>query len=249
VHAPSDTGRASRELPQFTPSQSHSVANSAEAVVVQQTPLRGLINSVAHDLAQPLTSVRCFLEVMAMRNGTVSVPAPDLKNIEQQADRAIGLAKTISSLVREVSMPSGPWLSLDNLLNDVFNDFVVLTNSGLLAVDRQGESSIQVTSSPVLRQLLVVFVGKLVGKNTRALILTVSAQTQAGRCTLNLRWKAADQPGAVQDARTVLAKDLPHIQEIVSSIGAEMTLAEGAPEISLKLPSAPPFASSKQRVQ
>jgi DNA-binding response OmpR family regulator len=248
VHAHSDTGKASRELPQFTASTSQSGANSAEALVVQQTPLRGLINSVAHDLAQPLTSVRCFLEVIAMRNGAVSVPAPDLKSIEQQADRAIGLAKTIASLVREVSMPSGPWLSLENLLNDVFNDFVVLTNSGLLAIDRQGESSIQVTSSPVLRQLLAVFIGKLVGKNTRALTLTVSAEAQAGRCTLSLRWKAAEQPGAVQDARTVLAKDLPHIQEIVSSIGGEMTLAEGAPEISLKLPSAPTSAGSKQRV-
>jgi hypothetical protein len=249
VSSAPDKGRASRELPQFTPSPSQSVANAAEAVVVQQTPLRGLINSVAHDLAQPLTSVRCFLEVIAMRNGAIPVQASDLKNIEQQADRAIGLAKTIASLVRDVSMPSGPWISLDNLLNDVFNDFVVLTNSGLLTVDRQGESSIQVTSSPVLRQLLVVFVGKLVGKNTRALTLTVSAQAQAGRCTLSLRWKAAEQPGAVQDARTVLAKDVAHIQEIVSSIGAEMTLAEGAPEISLKLPCAPPSASSKQRVQ
>jgi DNA-binding response OmpR family regulator len=249
VSSTPDKGRASHELPQFTPSPSQGVANAAEAVVVQQTPLRGLINSVAHDLAQPLTSVRCFLEVIAMRNGAIPVQASDLKNIEQQADRAIGLAKTIASLVRDVSMPSGPWISLDNLLNDVFNDFVVLTNSGLLTVDRQGESSIQVTSSPVLRQLLVVFVGKLVGKNTRALTLTVSAHAQAGRCTLSLRWKAAEQPGAVQDARTVLAKDVAHIQEIVSSIGAEMTLAEGAPEISLKLPCAPPSASSKQRVQ
>ena len=245
--ANSDTGRASRELPYLPHSHTQSVAAPPEAVVVQQTPLRGLINSVAHDLAQPLTSVRCFLEVIAMRNGAISVQGPDLKNIEQQADRAIGLAKTISSLVREVSTPTGPWTSLHGLLNDVFNDFVVLTNSGLLTVDRQGESSIQVTSSPVLRQLLVVFVGKLVGKNTRALTLTVSAQAQAGRCTLSLRWKAADQPGAVQDARTVLAKDLGHIQEIVSSIGAEMTLAEGAPEISLKMPSAPP--SKQTRVQ
>ena len=244
----SDTGRASRELPQFTPSGGQSVANPAEAVMVQQTPLRGLINSVAHDLAQPLTSVRCFLEVIAMRNGAVSVPSADLKNIEQQADRAIGLAKTISSLVREVSMPTGPWISLDNLVNDVLNDFVVLINSGLLAIDRQGESSVQVTSSPVLRQLVVVFVGKLVGRNTRALILTVSAKTEANRCTLSLRWKAADQPGTVQDARTVLGKDLAHIQEIVSSIGGEMTLAEGAPEISLKLPSASSAGGKQARV-
>src|SRR5437899_119777 len=36
-------------------------------------PLRSLVHSVVHDLAQPLTSVRCFLEVMAMRG--VGTPA------------------------------------------------------------------------------------------------------------------------------------------------------------------------------
>src|SRR5258707_2676115 len=38
------------------------------------------------------------------------------KNIEQQADRAIALTKTISSLVREVQSPSGPWVSLNLVL-------------------------------------------------------------------------------------------------------------------------------------
>src|SRR5947209_9649211 len=107
----------------------------SEPTIVQQTPWRALVNSVAHDLAQPLTSVRCFLEVAAMRNGTVSIPNSDLKNIEQQADRAIALAKTISSLVREISVPTGPWALLDSLMDEVFSDFVVLLHSGMLTLD------------------------------------------------------------------------------------------------------------------
>ena len=155
-----------------------------DAVGVQQTPMRALIHSVAHDLAQPLTSIRCFLEVMGMHlDGARTFPA-DIKSIEQQADRAISLAKGISALVREVPVPSGPWTSLDALLNDVFNDFVVLLHSGLLTLERQWDSSIQVTSSPVLRHLMVLFLSKLVGRNTRPLVLTISAHANEGRCLL-----------------------------------------------------------------
>jgi len=243
----SDTGRASRDVTRFAHSPGPGVSNPAEAIVIQQTPLRAIINSLAHDLAQPLTSVRCFLEVVAMRNGTLSVQAMDLKNIEQQADRAIGLAKTISSLVREVPTPTGPWISLESLLNDVLNDFTVLVNSGLITVDRQWDSSIQVTSSPVLRQLLVLFVGKLVGRNTRSVTVTLTAQMQGSRCNLDVRWKA-DEGGVIQDARAVLAKDLIHIQEMVFSIGGELSFAEGAPEISLKVPAAPQASGSKHDV-
>jgi len=209
----------------------------SEPTIVQQTPWRALVNSVAHDLAQPLTSVRCFLEVAAMRNGTVAIPNSDLKNIEQQADRAIALAKTISSLVREISVPTGPWSLLDSLMDDVFNDFIVLLHSGMLTLERQWDPSIQITSSPVLRQLLVLLIGKLIGKNTRPLILTVTSNMKSGRCSLELRWVASDQ-GPVQDPKTVLGKELMHIQEMVYSIGGELHL-EGDNEISLRLPAAP----------
>src|SRR6266849_3576101 len=101
----SDTGRASREATHFGQHHGQNMPQ-ADAVMVQQTPLRSIINSVAHDLAQPLTSVRCFLEVAALHNGNLSAQAPELKSMEQQADRAIGLAKTISSLVRDVAMPT-----------------------------------------------------------------------------------------------------------------------------------------------
>ena len=136
----------------------------ADDAGVQQTPMRALIHSVAHDLAQPLTSIRCFLEVMGMHLDRARAFPADIKSIEQQADRAISLAKGISALVREVPVPSGPWTPLDALLNDVFNDFVVLLHSGLLTLERQWDSSIQVTSSPVLRHLIVLFLSKLVGQ-------------------------------------------------------------------------------------
>ena len=211
--------------------------HSTEPGIVQQTPWRSLVNSVAHDLAQPLTNVRCFLEVAAMRNSDVPIPTSDLKNIEQQADRAIALARTISSLVREISVPTGPWVLLDSLMDEVFNDFIVLLHSGMLTLERQWDTSIQITSSPVLRQLLVLLTGKLVGKNTRPVILTVTSTMKASRCNLELRWGASDQ-APVQDARTVLGKELKDVQEMVYSIGGELVF-EGETAISLKLPAAP----------
>ena len=221
-----------------------SFSNVAEQPNVHQTPWRALVNSVAHDLAQPLTSVRCFLEVAAMR-GNLSASATDLKNIEQQADRAIALAKTISSLVRETPTSSGPWVTLNALLEDVFNDFVVLVHSGMLTPERQWDASIQVSSSPVLRQLLVLLLGKLVGKNIRPLIVSVSAGIRAGRCQLELRWRAADQ-GEVQDGQTVLGRDESHIQEMVYSLGGELSF-EGETTLALKLPAAPHAGGSPVR--
>jgi DNA-binding response OmpR family regulator len=208
-------------------------------VEVQQMPMRALVHSVAHDLAQPLTSIRCFLEVMGIhQDGTGTLPA-DLKIIEQQADRAISLAKGISALVREEPLPSGPWTSLDALLNDLFNDFIVLLHSGLLTLERHWDSSIQVTSTPVLRHLMVLFLSKLVGRNTRPLVLTISAQANEGRCLLEMKWKAADdyQP-PLPDAKGILAKELAYIQELVYSIGGEMSLTDGRTKILLKLPAA-----------
>src|SRR5471032_2320265 len=69
--------------------QSNTLTGLSDTISVQQTPLKSLIHSLAHDLAQPLTSVRCFLEVLGMHNGNASTQPSDLKTIEQQADRAI----------------------------------------------------------------------------------------------------------------------------------------------------------------
>jgi two-component system OmpR family response regulator len=219
--------------------QSSTLAGMGDALSVPQSPLRALIHSVAHDLAQPLTSMRCFLEVLGMHPGTAP-SLPDLKIIEQQTDRAISLTKGISALVREVPVPSGPWILLDGLLNDLFNDFIVLLHSGLLTLERQWDPLIQVTSSPVLRQLLVLFLSKLSGRNTRPLVLTISAQIKDGRCLLAFNWKATDDSATpVHDAKNIIAKEMPYIQELVYSIGGELSLTEGQPEILLTLPAAP----------
>jgi DNA-binding response OmpR family regulator len=210
-----------------------------DSLSVQQTPLRALIHSLAHDLAQPLTSIHCFLEVLGMHKENSAAQAADLRSIEQQADRAISLAKGISALVREVPVPSGPWTSLDTLLNDLFNDFAALLHSDLLTLERQWDPSIQVTSSPVLRHLMVLFISKLIGRNTRPLVLTISAQLDDSRCLLQLKWKSNDDsPSALLEAKNIIAKELSHIQELVYSIGGDLSLPEGRAEILLKLPAA-----------
>jgi len=220
--------------------------SDSATVTAPQAPLRALVHSVAHDLAQPLTSIRCFLELLAMRNGNVSAQPMELKSIEQQADRAIALSKAISAMVREVPPPAGPWISLETLLNDIFNDFAVVQLSGLLTLERQWDPSIQITSSPVLGQLLVVFLSKLVGHCIRPLILTITSDVQDGRCHLNLSWRfSSPSQGDVQDARSVLTKDLNSVQQIVHSLGGELILPESLPEITLKLPSASPTCGTK----
>jgi hypothetical protein len=145
--------------------------------------------------------------------------------------------------VREVPAPSAPWTSLDALLNEMFNDFVVLLHSGLLTLERQWNSSIQVTSSPVLRHLMVLFLSKLVGRNTTPLVLAISAQANDGRCVIHLKWRPADgDQSALLDAKGIIAKELAYIQELVYSIGGELSLADGRSEILLKVPAASPHA-------
>jgi two-component system, OmpR family, response regulator len=244
-HAGAAHAEAHAELDHSYPSAALVGAN--DSIGAPQPTLRALIHSVAHDLAQPLTSVRCFLEVMGMQAGTAPLSPADLRIIEQQADRAIALTKTISALVREVPVPDGPWTSLDILLNELFNDFILLLHSGLVTLDRRWESSVQVTSNPVLRHVLVLLLSKLIGRNTRPLVLTVAVQPGDGHCLLDLKWRAADDAQTpVLDARGILGKDLPGIQELVYSIGGDLSLAEGRSEFLLKLPAA--VQTSKQDV-
>jgi DNA-binding response OmpR family regulator len=220
-----------------------------ESSAVQHLALCSLIHSLVHDLAQPLTSVRCFLEVAGMHAGATPIQASDLHTIEQQADRAIVLTKGISALVREPLASAGAWTSLDELLNDVFNDFIVLLHSGLVALDRQWNAPIQITSSPALRHLMVLFLSKLVGRNTKPLILTIAAEAKEDFCLLELRWKTNDdsQTG-VQDARSIFFKDLVHLHALTQSIGAELSLANGQPEVVLKVPAAPHTVNGRQEL-
>ncbi|HKF24024.1 MAG TPA: response regulator [Candidatus Angelobacter sp.] len=222
-------------------------AATYESAPSPDMPIRALVNSVVHDLAQPLTSVRCFLEVVAMRGAGVSINPAELRSIEQQADRAIALSKGIAALVREGPEPAGPWISLELLLNEIFNDFTLVMNSGLLVLNRQWDTTIQVPSNLVLRQLLVLFVSKLVGSVTRPVVLTIAAVAHDGRCRIELHWRAADN-SAVYDSRTVLAKDLPKVQELAYALGLDFVLPEGQAAILMQLPAAPLAAAAPQAV-
>jgi DNA-binding response OmpR family regulator len=203
---------------------------------------RHLVHSVAHDLAQPLTSVRCFLEVLAMRQGESAATPVEVRGIEQQADRAIALVKGISAMVRDAQPASGPWISLDILLDELFNDFTIVLHSGLMTVERQWDPSVQVTSSPLLRQVLTLCISKLIGRNSRPLALAVSAARGGdNHHDVQLRWRPLEPTqNPLPEGRNVLTKELTSLREIVASLGGEVILPEGRTEIILRLPAAPP---------
>lgn len=206
--------------------------------------LRAMVHSVAHDLAQPLTSLRCFLEVLSLDKNLPAAHASDLRVIEQQADRAIALTKGISAMVRDAFVPEEPWVPLDDVLNEIVNDFNVLLNSGMLTLERHWDSSLHVSSSPMLRYVLLLLLSKLAGRNTRPLLLTITAGNKDGRCNIRFSWQASD-PGKPQlpDGRTVLAKDIPTLEELLAALGGELTVAEHEAEVLLTLP-APPATSA-----
>jgi DNA-binding response OmpR family regulator len=209
----------------------------APADELPSAPLRALVHAIAHDLAQPLTSIRCFLEMLTLRKGPVMAQPAEMIVIEQQADRAIALAKGISAMVRECPAPVSPWISIETLLNELSADFALILQSGQLTLERQLEPNIQVSSSPVLRQLLVLFLSKLVGRNPQAFTIAITASMQDRRCHLRFRWRSGNQSSKLaQDFRMILVRELATVQEIVHSIGGELILPHGQSEISLLLP-------------
>jgi class 3 adenylate cyclase len=111
------------------------------------------------------------------------------------------------------------------------------------------DHSAQVTSSPVLRQALVLLVAKLTGRNTRPLVMTITGAVRGERCQLQLSWKAAEDGNEQPpDARTILAKDLPGLQELARSLGGELVPVEGQPVVELALPAGPRVSAAKDLV-
>jgi signal transduction histidine kinase len=210
--------------------------------------LRALVHSVAHDLAQPLTSLRCFLEVLSLDKNFPPVHANDLRVIEQQTDRAIALTKSISALVRDVGLPDEPWVRLDDVLNDALNDFNVLFNSGMLSLERRWDSSLYVSSSPLLRHVLLLLLSKLAGRNTRPLLLTIAATSKDAHCNIRFSWKSNAAGAQAPDGRTVLAKDIPILEQIVTELGGKLAVADQHGEVSLTLPAAPSDSASRPNV-
>lgn len=200
------------------------------------TGLRSIVHSVAHDLAQPLTSVRCFLEVLALDKTLPVTVASDLNLIEQQADRAIALTKGISALLRELLPAGEAWVPLDHLVNDIFSDFSALVNSGMLTLERNWDSPVHVSSSPVLRRLLLLLFCKLVGRNTEPLLLAIAADNKDGHCGIAITWKAAG-PGAAPDGHTILAKDIGNLERMAALLQGTISIASER-EVVIVLPSA-----------
>lgn len=206
--------------------------------------LRNLVRSVAHDLAQPLTSVRCFLEMLALRK-TPGIQAADVKTIEQQADRAIALTKGISAIVREPAGNTSPWISLDTLFNEIFVDFAVLQLSGLVVTRRTWDSSLQISSSPILRQVIVLLLSKLTGRNARPMELILAAQSSDGRCELELLWRPADSvQEPLPDAANILVRERTTMKELLLSVGGELVIPEGECRVIMKLPAPQVLASA-----
>ncbi|HYX54129.1 MAG TPA: winged helix-turn-helix domain-containing protein [Candidatus Limnocylindrales bacterium] len=219
------------EIPPGMASPVEAIAGSASA------PLAALVHSIAHDLAQPLTTVRCYLEIQNMPAGKAVLDRGDLVTIEQQADRAIALSKGISALVREAPVAPQSWVDLDSLLNEAFAEFATLVHSKLLIVRREWEAAWKVSSNAAFRQLLVFAVCKLVGRNTRPLVITFSPEERDGRTEICIRWAAGDEPAPMPDATSIFAKDLPAMRSLLEHIGASVTIAQGGCELSLSLPS------------
>ena len=145
-----------------------------QAIIPANVPVTATVTK--GDKPSPLIIYRTYAGVQAV----------ELKGIEQQADRAVALAKGIAGLVRESPSTAEPWILLEQLLNEIFNDFTLVMNSGLLTLERQWDAFIQVPSSPVLRHLLVFFLSKLVGSVTRPMVLTVAAAAgHDGRCRID----------------------------------------------------------------
>jgi DNA-binding response OmpR family regulator len=217
------------------------LASSSE---LSASTLRAMVHSIAHDLAQPLTSVRCFLEMLSLRRANAIQPG-DLKTIEQQADRAIALTKAISAAAREVPEADAPWMPLEVLFGEVFSEFAVLQHAGMFTLQRIWDPSIQVTTSPLLRYVLLLLITKLAGRNARALTLTVAAQAKDGRCHLDLRWRPTDSSQKhLLDAASLLVRDRATIREMLQSIGGEVVIAEGESQVTLKLPSSSALAQA-----
>lgn len=216
----------------------------SESLAIPESPARSLVHSLAHDLAQPLTSVRCFLEVVSLKGSAATMQAGDVQAVEQQADRAIALTKGISALTRDVARPETASVSLDTLLNDIFNDFIVLVHSGFLTIERRWNTPIAVTSNPLLRQVIVLLLAKVIGKNPRPLVLSVNAEVAEQNCGVKFRWKGNNSSESLMDAESILSKDLRSLQSLLESVRGEVAVVPGKPEITLMVPALKESAKS-----
>jgi signal transduction histidine kinase len=206
----------------------------------QESPkgaLTALLHSLAHDLAQPLTTVHCFLELAGQRKPNVSPGTAELRNTALQIDRAIAISKGISALTREPPAASTPSLPLDALLEEVFEIFGVLVHTGFLTFERLDTGGVQIRSNAALRQSLIVVITRLAGQSITPIKITVAADVAEDRCFLDLSWRINDTLRVpVQSAEGIFAGDQSHLRELLQEAGADLVECGNVPALSISAP-------------
>ncbi len=199
-----------------------------------------LLHSLAHDLAQPLTTVHCFLELLAERKPGAVPGAAELRNAALQIDRAIALSKGISGLAREAGPADNPWMLLDDLLNQTFENFNVLVHTGFLVLERLETGGILLTSHPALRHSLVIVIAKLAGQSTKPIKITATAGLVGEHCHLDFSWKTDDSSGVgTQTAETVFARDQNFLRELLQEAGADLIECGDLASVTISAPAIP----------
>ena len=185
--------------------------------------LIALLHSLAHDLAQPLTTIHCFLELAGRHKPTAASSATELSNAALQIDRAIAIAKGVSALTRENPAANSPSVSLDGLLDEIFENFGVLTHTGFLTLERLDTAGVQISGNPALRQGLIIVITKLAGQSTSPIKVTVAVDQTEGQFFLDFSWRANDDARIrAQTAEAIFGGDQSLLRELLQEAGAEL---------------------------
>lgn len=234
--APELPEEARSGLSETTRDRQDSISENFGVAAFEDSAARSIVHSLAHDLAQPLTLVRCFLEALSLKSKTAAPQSTEVRSVEQQADRAIALTKGISALTRNIPQPEIAAIRLDRLLNEIFSDFIVLVQSGFVTVERRWNNTMSVTSNPALRQVIVLLLAKVIGRNPTPLVLTVSARQNEEDCEMVFSWRAMDNTASsIQTAGNVFGRDAELFQEMLQAAHGEFEIDENSPEVILRI--------------
>lgn len=205
-----------------------------------KSALTALLHSLAHDLAQPLTTIHCFLELAGQHKTGGAPGATELSNAALQIDRAIAIAKGVSALTRENPTANSPAISLDSILDEIFENFGVLTHTGFLTFERIATAGVQIGNNPALRQSLIIVITKLAGQSTSPIKVTVAADEAEHRYFLDFSWRPNDSTRIpAQTAEAIFAGDQNLLRELLQEAGAELAECGNAAALSISAPAIP----------
>jgi signal transduction histidine kinase len=214
-----------------------------DSTAEQESPnraLTALLHSLAHDLAQPLTTIHCFLELVSQRKPGVPTPgAGELRSPSLQIDRAIAISKGISALTREVAAAKDPNIVLDALLDEIFDNFGVLAHTGFLTFDRHDTARIEIASNAALRQGLIIVITKVAGQSTSPIKITVAADIGESGAYLDFSWRPNDSARIPpQTAEAIFAGDRDFLRELLQEAGADLAECGNVAALSISVPAA-----------